>query len=182
MSATPSSSRIWRRSESWPTRPRSCCRSPTFRPLARVCAAIQDRWAEIGHVPRADKAGIERRLQQVEQALRAAEDARWKRTNPEARARAAATVEQLMTSISKLEKERDTADRRRQAAGRGTSRSRDRCAPRVVGPGRDHPGRVQRIAALRVGDAVGVENPFDPTHRVQHVTQVTRLAHLEGEA
>jgi hypothetical protein len=71
--------------------------------------SIQDRWAQIGHVPRADKAGIERRLQQVERALREADDARWKRTNPEARARAAATVDQLTASIAKLEKERDAA-------------------------------------------------------------------------
>lgn len=71
--------------------------------------SIQDRWAQIGHVPRADKAGIEKRLQQVEQALRAAEDTRWKRTNPEARARASATVDQLTVSIAKLEKQRDAA-------------------------------------------------------------------------
>ncbi len=71
--------------------------------------SIQDRWSQIGHVPRADKPAIERRLQQVEQALRAADDARWKRTNPEARARASATVEQLTASIAKLEKEREVA-------------------------------------------------------------------------
>ncbi len=71
--------------------------------------SIQDRWAQIGHVPRADKADIERRLQQVEKALRSAEDTRWKRTNPEARARASATVDQLTVSIAKLEKERDAA-------------------------------------------------------------------------
>lgn len=71
--------------------------------------SIQDRWAQIGHVPRADKASIERRLQQVEQALRSAEDTRWKRTNPEAHARASATVDQLTVSIAKLEKERDAA-------------------------------------------------------------------------
>ena len=52
--------------------------------------SIQDRWAQIGHVPRADKPAIERRLQQVEQAVRSAEETKWKRTNPEARARAAA--------------------------------------------------------------------------------------------
>ncbi|MCZ3387098.1 MAG: DUF349 domain-containing protein [Actinomycetia bacterium] len=78
--------------------------------------SIQDRWAEIGHVPRAEKASIERRLQQVEQALRGAEETRWKRSNPEARARASATVEQLTTSIAKLEKQRTAAA----AAGKST--------------------------------------------------------------
>ena len=76
--------------------------------------SIQDRWAEIGHVPRADKSVIERRLQQVEQAVRQAEDTRWKRTNPEGRARAEATIAQLTSSIAKLEADREKAA----AAGR----------------------------------------------------------------
>jgi hypothetical protein len=71
--------------------------------------SIQDRWADVGHVPRADKQGIERRLQAVEQEVRKAEDARWKRTNPEARARAEATIAQLTSSIAKLEVEREKA-------------------------------------------------------------------------
>jgi len=71
--------------------------------------SIQDRWAQVGHVPRADRPEIERRLNQVEQTVRSAEDARWKRTNPEALARAAATVDQLTSSIAKLEKQRDQA-------------------------------------------------------------------------
>ena len=71
--------------------------------------SIQDRWADIGHVPRDQKAGIERRLQQVEQALRKADDARWQQTNPEGRARAQATIDQLTSSIAKLEAEREKA-------------------------------------------------------------------------
>jgi len=71
--------------------------------------SIQDRWADIGHVPRDQKAAVERRLQQVEQALRKADDARWKQTNPEGRARAQATIDQLTSSIAKLEAEREKA-------------------------------------------------------------------------
>ncbi|HEX5015953.1 MAG TPA: DUF349 domain-containing protein [Actinomycetes bacterium] len=71
--------------------------------------SIQDRWASIGHVPRADKQAVERRLQQVELAVRKAEDARWQKTNPEARARAEATIAQLTSSIAKLEAEREIA-------------------------------------------------------------------------
>ena len=71
--------------------------------------SIQDRWADIGHVPRADKQAVERRLQQVEQALRKADDARWQRTNPEGKARAEATITQLTSSIAKLEAEREKA-------------------------------------------------------------------------
>jgi hypothetical protein len=72
--------------------------------------AIQDRWAQVGHVPRADRPGLERRLQQVEQAVRKAEEERWRRTNPEARARAVATAEQLTASIAKLEKQLAAAE------------------------------------------------------------------------
>ena len=71
--------------------------------------SIQDRWADIGHVPRADKQAIERRLQTVESEVRKAEDARWKQTNPEARARAEATIAQLTSSIAKLEADREKA-------------------------------------------------------------------------
>jgi hypothetical protein len=66
---------------------------------------IQDKWAAIGHVPRGDRDRVEKRLQAVEQAIREHEDARWRRSNPEARARASATVEQLTKSLAKLEKE-----------------------------------------------------------------------------
>lgn len=75
-------------------------------PKARAALrAIQDKWAAVGHVPRGDKDAVEKRLLAVEQAVREAEDARWKRTNPEAQARAQATVDQLTKSIAKLEKE-----------------------------------------------------------------------------
>ena len=67
--------------------------------------AIQDKWAAIGHVPRADRDRVEKRLQVVEQALRETEETRWRKSNPEARARAAATVEQLTKSLAKLDKE-----------------------------------------------------------------------------
>lgn len=83
---------------------------------------IQDKWSAIGHVPRADKERVEKRLQAVEQAIRSHEDARWQRSNPEARARATATVEQLTKSLAKLEKERAAAQQagNDQAAGKAT--------------------------------------------------------------
>ncbi|HVQ19236.1 MAG TPA: DUF349 domain-containing protein, partial [Actinomycetes bacterium] len=66
---------------------------------------IQDKWAAIGHVPRSDKDSVEKRLQNVEQSVRDTEESRWRRSNPEARARANATVDQLTKSLAKLEKE-----------------------------------------------------------------------------
>ncbi len=71
---------------------------------------IQDKWAAIGHVPRNDRDRIEKRLQKVEQEVRNFEESRWRRSNPEARARATATVEQLTKSIAKLEKELAAAE------------------------------------------------------------------------
>ena len=67
--------------------------------------SIHTRWEAIGMVPREDKGRIEGALRDVERAVSEAEQAEWKRTNPEARARAQATVDQLRTSISKFEKE-----------------------------------------------------------------------------
>ncbi|GAA4353961.1 DUF349 domain-containing protein [Angustibacter luteus] len=63
---------------------------------------IQDRWEAAGHVPRGDMDRIERRMRAVEQAVRSAEDDRWKNTNPEARARAQSAVDQLEVVISDL--------------------------------------------------------------------------------
>ncbi len=65
---------------------------------------IQERWERLGHVPRSDKERVDGRLRRVEQAIREAEESKWKRTNPEARARAEATVELLETAIAKLNK------------------------------------------------------------------------------
>ena len=67
--------------------------------------SIQERWESIGHVPRGDKERIEGRLRRVEDAVRKGEQDQWKRTNPEAKARADATVEQFGASLAKLEKE-----------------------------------------------------------------------------
>jgi hypothetical protein len=80
--------------------------------VAGVKAALRDiavEWEAIGHVPRQDRPALEARLRRVEDAVRAVEDERWRRSNPEARARAQATVEQLETSMAKLATELDRA-------------------------------------------------------------------------
>ncbi len=48
-------------------------------------------------------------MRAVEQAVEAAQDEAWRRSNPEARARAESTVGQLRESIETLERERDAA-------------------------------------------------------------------------
>jgi hypothetical protein len=64
---------------------------------------IQERWEQAGPVPRESREQLEQGLRRVEEAARRAEDAQWKRSNPEALARAEGTVNQLRTAISTLE-------------------------------------------------------------------------------
>ncbi|WP_433004926.1 DUF349 domain-containing protein [Kribbella sp. CA-294648] len=66
---------------------------------------LLDRWDAIGKVPRDSMRSIDARLRAVEQAVKSAEDEVWNRSNPEARARAEATVKQLQSLISDLEKQ-----------------------------------------------------------------------------
>jgi hypothetical protein len=83
----------------------------TLVPVTDVRAAraalrsIQERWESAGSVPRDSRDKLESGLRRVEEAVRRAEDAQWKRTNPEALARAQGTVSQLRTAISTLEEQ-----------------------------------------------------------------------------
>jgi hypothetical protein len=76
------------------------------RDLGAAKAALRDlqaRWDAVGKVPRADMPRIEARLRKVEQTVRDYEQDRWKRSNPEARARASDLVAQLEKTIAGLE-------------------------------------------------------------------------------
>lgn len=73
--------------------------------------SVHERWEAAGHVPREIVKSLESRLRRVEDAVRDAEQSEWQRTNPEARARAEATVAQLRASIAELED--DAAEARR---------------------------------------------------------------------
>ncbi|MCA2188002.1 DUF349 domain-containing protein [Nonomuraea cavernae] len=75
---------------------------------------IVERWEAAGPVPREQRDRLEGGLRKVDDAVRKAEDNEWKRSNPEARARAQSTVDQLRTSIEQLEKRLAKAE----AAGR----------------------------------------------------------------
>ncbi|MFD7306986.1 DUF349 domain-containing protein [Promicromonospora sp. NPDC059942] len=65
--------------------------------------SLQERWEEAGKVPRGDIQRIEARLRAVETAVRDADQAQWKRTNPETRARAEGAAAQLESAIAALE-------------------------------------------------------------------------------
>jgi hypothetical protein len=74
---------------------------------------IAERWDAAGKVPRERIKELEGRMRKVEQAIRGVEDDEWKRSNPEARARAADTVAQLEASLAEL----DTKKAKAEAAG-----------------------------------------------------------------
>ncbi|GAA2852394.1 DUF349 domain-containing protein [Streptosporangium fragile] len=64
---------------------------------------ILERWEAAGPVPRDQRDRLEGGLRKIDDAVRKAEEAEWKRSNPEARARAQNTVDQLRKSIGQLE-------------------------------------------------------------------------------
>ena len=63
---------------------------------------LAERWDAAGKVPRDKIKTLESRLRHVEQEIRSVEDERWRRSNPEARARAADTVAKLESSLADL--------------------------------------------------------------------------------
>ena len=71
----------------------------------RALRPIQDAWEEAGRVPRSALRRIEGRMRAVEDAIREAENAEWRRTDPETKARAEGLAGQLESSIAALEKD-----------------------------------------------------------------------------
>ena len=65
--------------------------------------SINERWEAIGHVPRDARPKVEGRMQTVERALQESEETEWRRTNPEARARAEGLTGQLQAAVDKLQ-------------------------------------------------------------------------------
>ncbi|MGW0906616.1 DUF349 domain-containing protein [Streptomyces sp. NPDC002853] len=63
---------------------------------------LNERWEAIGHVPRDARPKVEGRMHAVERALQESEEAEWRRTNPEARARAEGLTGQLQAAVDKL--------------------------------------------------------------------------------
>ena len=77
---------------------------------ARVALrSLNERWEAIGPVPRDARQRIEGRLHAVDRAIADAETAEHSRKDPEKRARAEATVEQLRTALDKLRVQADKA-------------------------------------------------------------------------
>ncbi|HZA72477.1 MAG TPA: DUF349 domain-containing protein [Propionibacteriaceae bacterium] len=90
------------------------------RDLGAARAAYRDilrRWSAIGKVPRDAIRPLDTRLRAVETAINDAEGERWRRTNPETRARAEDTAAKLEAQIAALEQ------RAAKAEARGDSRA-----------------------------------------------------------
>lgn len=71
--------------------------------------SVNERWEAIGHVPRDARPKVEGRMHAVERAIQEAEENEWRRTNPEARARAAGLTGQLQAAVDKLTNQIDAA-------------------------------------------------------------------------
>ena len=88
-----------------------------LRSARTAIRSIQERWEKAGSVPREARERLESGLRRVEDALRKAEDAQWRRSNPEALARAKGTVAQIKTAIEQLEKQLAKAHEQGDAKG-----------------------------------------------------------------
>lgn len=74
---------------------------------------IQEQWDEIGKVPRERIRELDGRLKAVQDAIKSAEDSKWRRTDPEAQARVAQFRERVEQFESQAAKARAAGDERR---------------------------------------------------------------------
>jgi hypothetical protein len=87
---------------------------PVTDPAAARAAlrGVHDRWSKVGKVPRESVREVDGRLRAVEEAITRAQDEVWRRSNPEARARAESAVAQLKDSLASLHRQREQAEQR----------------------------------------------------------------------
>nr|WP_240614948.1 DUF349 domain-containing protein [Arthrobacter ruber] len=103
-------------------------------PIRDVAAAkkalqsVRDRWDEAGKVPRADMGRMDAGLRQVEDAVKAADDEHWTRTNPETKARTNSALSQLEATIAQLRD--DLADAERAGNAKKIASAREALAAR----------------------------------------------------
>ncbi|MDX2676063.1 DUF349 domain-containing protein [Streptomyces soliscabiei] len=89
--------------------------------------SINERWEAIGHVPRDARPKVEGRMHAVERAIQESEEAEWRRTNPEARARAEGLTGQLQAAVDKLRSQIE------QARAQGNSAKADKLERELEG-------------------------------------------------
>ncbi|MGA7204787.1 MAG: DUF349 domain-containing protein [Specibacter sp.] len=77
----------------------------------KALQSIRDRWEEAGKVPRADMQRVEAGLRKVEDAVRAADEDNWRRSDPEAKARTSSALSQLEATIASLKEDLAKAEK-----------------------------------------------------------------------
>ncbi|MFT4218033.1 MAG: DUF349 domain-containing protein [Micropruina sp.] len=85
-----------------------------------------DAYNSYGKVPRESIRGLDNRVRALETAIRNAEDAEWKRTDPEARSRAEETVAMLSNEIDKL------TEKIAKAEARGDAKAADKARDSIA--------------------------------------------------
>jgi hypothetical protein len=77
----------------------------------KALQSIRDRWEEAGKVPRPDIGRMDAGLRRVEDAVKAAEDEHWNRSNPETKARTNSALSQLQATIATLQDDLAAAEK-----------------------------------------------------------------------
>ena len=128
---------------------------------------LLERWSAIGKVPRDSMRPLDARLHAIESAVNEAEEHSWRRTNPEARARAEDTAAKLEAQIATLEEQATKAVRPRRRAGRPAGARLGGDVPRVARAGAAGGQRLLRaeLAALvsRARRSPGCGAPVPPS-------------------
>ncbi|MCC9204616.1 DUF349 domain-containing protein [Arthrobacter sp. zg-Y769] len=89
----------------------------------KALQSIRERWEDAGKVPRADMGRMEAGIRKVEEAVKAAEDEHWQRSNPETKARTNSALSQLEATIASLEQ--DLADAEKAGNARKIAEARE---------------------------------------------------------
>lgn len=77
-----------------------------------VLTSIQRRWDDLGRIfPRETERSLDDQLRKIEQAVKSREDAAWKSSNPETKARQNDMTQQLHEAIAKLQDELTAAEK-----------------------------------------------------------------------
>lgn len=84
---------------------------------------LQEKWDAAGKVPRKDMDRLEKGMRRIENAVRDAEQAQWKKTDPEVSARANSMTQQLEAAVTSLEAELAQAEAAGNSAKAGKLRS-----------------------------------------------------------
>lgn len=101
---------------------------PRIRPGDDLAAAkeayreLLDKWAEIGKVPRSSMRSLDSRIRALETSIKKAEERKWQRTNPEARARAEDTALKLRDQIDSYHEKAAKAEARGDAKSAAEAR------------------------------------------------------------